>query len=93
MHCVAGREGPHNWHLLKVLPSPLPQNHPREALHLALALYEDFCVMLPNAADPLFGLALVSPHVAYHLTQAFTTLHPFYRGRGRGGGANGGGRG
>eukprot|EP00731_Ephydatia_muelleri_P029240 Em0020g884a len=57
------------------------KNHPREALHLALALYEDFCVMLPNAGDPLFRLAAVSPHIAYQLTQVFTTLHPIYRGR------------
>ena len=57
------------------------KNHPREALHLALALYEDFCVMLPNAGDPLFRLATVSPHIAYQLTQVFTTLYPIYRGR------------
>ena len=54
------------------------QSHPSEALSIAKSLYYDFCVLLPDAADPLLQLATHSPTFARQLTIAFTTLHPFH---------------
>ena len=64
-------------------PSPSPslsQAHPSESLLLAKSLYHDFCVLLPNAMEPLLQLPAFSPHMAFQMTKAFTTLHPFHIG-------------
>ena len=60
---------------------PCLQTHPSESLLLAKSLYHDFCVLLPDAMEPLLRLPAVSPHMAYQMTQAFTTLHPFHIGK------------
>lgn len=57
------------------------QAHALAALELARYLYLEFCMLLPDAAAPLAKLASHSPHLAYQLAAAFTTLHPFHVGK------------
>ncbi len=57
-----------------------PQACPLNGLVLAKTLFYDFCVLVPNAVEPILKLASHSPLFAYHMTVAFTTLYPFHTG-------------
>ena len=51
------------------------QLHPTEAIEVADKLYHDFCLLLPNAHEPLMMIAMVSPHLAYRLSLAYVTMY------------------
>lgn len=48
--------------------------HPTEAIEVADRLYHDFCLLLPNAHEPLMMIAMASPHLAYRLSLAYITM-------------------
>ena len=50
------------------------QLHPTEAIEVADRLYHDFCLLLPNAHEPLMMIAIASPHLAYRLCLAYVTM-------------------
>ena len=51
------------------------QLHPTEAIEVADKLYHDFCLLLPNAHEPLMMIAMASPHLAYRLCIAYSTMY------------------
>lgn len=61
-------------------PSLITQACPLLGLTLAKSLCYEFCVLLPDALDPLLGLADHSPLLAYHMAATFTTLYPLHVG-------------
>lgn len=38
-------------------------------------MYHDFCLLLPNAHEPLLMIATASPHLAYRLSLAYVTMY------------------
>ena len=69
-------------HKLSSVPlySPSLQTHTCEATALVKALYHDFCVLLPDAFEPLFQVPATSVHFAQQLVVVFTALYPFHTG-------------
>ena len=57
------------------------QEHSQGALALASYLFHEFCEMLPDASAPLTKLVFHSPHFAYQLASAITSLQPFHVGK------------